>query len=177
MNYKELNKALNEFGTYVVTQSQSNLKKEKIGDGPLYNSISYNLIQEKDAFLLEFLMEVYGQFQDKGVKGADPSLVKNGKQKAPNSPYSYKSKMPPMEPLRNWAKNKNIRFRNAKGQYARGSYQTIGYWLQKRIFAQGLKPTMFFTKPFQKAFASLPDKILEQFAIDVENQLTLGIKN
>jgi hypothetical protein len=36
---------------------------------------------------------------------------------------------------------------------------------------------MFFTKPFQKAFASLPDKILEQFAIDVENQLTLGIKN
>jgi hypothetical protein len=52
----------------------------------------------------------------------------------------------------------------------------MAFVLQRSIFAQGLKPTMFFTKPFEKAFKRLPDEILEQFAIDVENQLTLGIK-
>jgi hypothetical protein len=29
-------------------------------------------------------MEYYGQFIDEGVKGAMPSMVKNGNQKAPN---------------------------------------------------------------------------------------------
>ena len=121
-------------------------------------------------------MEDYGIFQDQGVKGANPSLVKNGKQKAPSSQFSYSSKMPPIEPLRNWAQSKNLRFRDKEGKFKKGSYKSMAFVLQRSIFAQGLKPTMFFTKPFEKAFKRLPDEILEQFAIDVENQLTLGIK-
>ena len=176
MNYKELNKALNDFGKYVVKQSRTNLTKDGVSKGPLYDSITYNLIQEDDAFLIEFLMEQYGEYQDKGVKGSNPSLVKNGKQKAPSSPFSYRSKMPPMEPLRNWAQSKNIRFRNKQGQFAKGSYKSMAFVLQKSIFAQGIRPTMFFTKPFEAAFKRLPDELLNEFAIDVENQLTLGIK-
>ena len=70
--YKQLNKALNDFGKYVVQQSRTNLTKDGVSKGALYDSISYDLIVEKDAFLLEFLMEDYGIFQDKGVKGANP---------------------------------------------------------------------------------------------------------
>jgi hypothetical protein len=158
MEFKELNKALNDFGKYVVQQARSILTKEKKGGGDLYNSIDYNLIEEKDAFLLDFIMEEYGIFQDQGVKGANPSLVKNGIQKAPMSQFSYKSKMPPMKPL------------------MQGNYRTLAFWLQKRIFAQGLKPTYFFTKPFQRAFDRLPPQLTEAFALDVENEIILGIK-
>ena len=122
-------------------------------------------------------MEDYGTFQDLGVKGAKPSLVKNGKQKAPSSPYSYRSKRPPLKPLMEWAKMKKIRFRDKDGKYKKGNYKTIGFWLQKRIFAQGLKPSFFFTKPFEKAFKNLPKEIGKAFALDVEKGIILGTKD
>tara|TARA_R110001632_G_scaffold92489_1_gene197612 strand:+ start:87 stop:620 length:534 start_codon:yes stop_codon:yes gene_type:complete len=176
MNLKKTNEALNKFGKYVVQQSKTNLTKDKKGGGSLYNSVRYDLDQEQNAFLLDFLMNNYGTFQDLGVKGSNPSLVKNGKQKAPNSPYSYKSKMPPLKPLMNWAKMKKIRFRDKEGKFKRGNYKSIGFWLQKRIFAQGLKPSLFFTKPFNKAFANLPTEVINAFAIDIEKSIVLGVK-
>ena len=100
--YINLKKALNAYGKYVVQQSRSNLTKLKKGDGPLYNSISYELDSEKGIFLLEFLMEDYGEFQDKGVRGAGGTRKttsqfnrKNNKgkiwkQKGGKSPYSFK---------------------------------------------------------------------------------------
>jgi len=40
---------------------------------------------------------------------------------------------------------------------------------------KGIKPTMFFTKPFQKAFERLPNELIEAFALDVDNLLDYGI--
>jgi len=176
MTLKETNQVLNKFAKYVVQQSKSNLTKDGKGGGSLYKSISYDLDQEQNAFLLDFLMENYGTFQDLGVKGANPSLVKNGIQKAPRSPYRYKSKRPPLKPLMQWAKMKKIRFRDKNGKFRKGGYKTIGFWLQERIFAQGLKPSLFFTKPFNKAFTQMPDDLVKAFALDVEKSLVLGIK-
>jgi hypothetical protein len=144
---------LQAFGKYVVQQSRSNLTKQKHNVSKnLYNSIHYDLTEKNDDYTLSFIMDEYGTFLDKGVKGANPSLVKNGKQKAPNSPYSYKSKRPPMQPLADWAKKRNIRLRDKEGKFKKGNYRTIGFILQRSIFAQGMKPTMFFTKPFEVAF-------------------------
>ena len=75
-----------------------------------------------------------------------------------------------------WAKKKNLRWRDAQGKFVKGNYRTLAFWLQKRIFAQGLKPTYFFTKPFQRAFDRLPPQLTEAFALDVENEIILGIK-
>tara|TARA_R100000951_G_scaffold41942_1_gene35391 strand:- start:14 stop:547 length:534 start_codon:yes stop_codon:yes gene_type:complete len=176
MTFKETNEALNKFGKYVVQQSRSNLTKDNKGGGNLYSSIKYDLTEEQNAFLLDFLMEDYGTFQDLGVKGKNPTLIKNGIQKAPKSPYSYKSKKPPLKPLIEWAKMKKIRFRDKEGKFKRGNYKTIGFWLQKRIFSQGLKPSMFFTKPFEKAFKNLPKDIAKSFALDMEKGIVLGVK-
>jgi hypothetical protein len=186
MTNNELNKTLKAFGKYVVDQSKANLEKDGKGGGELYNSVSYNLIQEANAFLLEFLMEDYGMFQDKGVKGADPENISpNTKirgQQAPNSPYRFGSGSKRgtfktfQSKMAEFAKKKNIRFRNKKGQFAKGGYKSMGYVIAKNIYNRGLKPSYFFTKPFEQAFANLPDDLLNQFAIDVENQLTLGIK-
>ena len=84
-------------------------------------------------------------FLDKGVKGADPSLVKNGKQKGGNSPYSFKSKRPPMQPLADWAKKRNIRLRDERREVSkRVIIEAIGFILQRSIFAQGIKPSYVF---------------------------------
>lgn len=206
MEYKEVKEALEKFGEAVVESAKTNLKKNDLAGGNLYNSLKTDLTVEQNAFLLDFLMEDYGMFQDAGVWGAKPSLATSykykrqggkrvkagikykGRQKgrATNSiftgptgiknKFSYKSKMPPMQPLMQWAKRKNIRFRDEKGRFAKGNYRTIGFWLQKRIFAQGLKPTLFFSKAFRKEFKKLPSELLEAFVTDVERQLILGIK-
>ena len=176
MDLKNLDDILNKYAKYVVQQAKSNLTKDQKGAGALYNSISYDVEQVASDFLVDFLMEDYGVFVDEGVKGANPSLVKNGIQKAPRSPYKYKSKRPPLKPLMQWAKMKKIRFRDKDGKFRKGGYKTIGFWLQERIFAQGLKPSLFFTKPFNKAFSQMPDDLVKAFALDIEKQLILGIK-
>ena len=97
MDFKNLDDVLNKYAKYVVQQAKSNLTKDKKGGGALYNSIDYELEMEADIFLLDFLMEGYGLFVDEGVRGANPSLVKGGYQKAPMSKYRYTNKMPPMQ--------------------------------------------------------------------------------
>ena len=203
MEYKEVKDALEKFGEAVVDSAKVNLKKKDMAGGNLFNSLKSKLTPEQNSFLLDFIMEDYGMFQDAGVWGAKPSLATSykykrqggkrvkagikykGRQKgrATNSiftgangiknKFSYKSKMPPMNPLMQWAKRKNIRFRDEKGRFAKGNYRTIGFWLQKRIFAQGLKPTLFFSKAFRKEFKKLPSELLEAFANDVRAQISL----
>jgi len=187
MDNKYLKEVLNAYGKSVVEEAKENLTKEKKGNGALFNSIKYILETEENLFLLDFLMEDYGPYVDEGVQGADPNLVSSnitgrvGIQKAPYSRFKYTSKKPPLEMLVNWAKSKNVRFRVKKGQkgggqFKKGTYQQMGFWLQKSIYAQGLKPTKFFTQPFEKQLKGLGDKLFDAFALDIEKAIILGQK-
>ena len=40
--------------------------------------------------------------------------------------------------------------------------------IARSIFNKGIKPSMFFTKPFKKAFDNLPKDIVEAYKLDVE---------
>ena len=171
---------LNVFAKRVIKQARTNLtkKKKELKSGDLYNSLKFNPPSiDQGSVILKFLMEAYGKFQDAGVYGSNPSLVKEGIQKGRSTntifeKYSYKSKMPPLAPLEKWAKANNIRFRDPKtGRFEKGNYKTIGFWLQKRIFAQGLSPTLFFSKPFRKAFETLPDQLAKAYRLDIESGL------
>ena len=80
----ETQKALQRFAKHVVSQSRANLTRgKKRASNGLYDSIGYDLKVHKQSFSLSFVMEEYGMFVDRGVRGSNPSLVKNGKQKAP----------------------------------------------------------------------------------------------
>ena len=165
---KNLQTELQSFGKYVVQQSRSNLTKQKHNvTRDLYDSIHYDLTEKNGNYDLAFIMDEYGTFLDKGVKGANPSLVKDGKQKGRNSPYSFRNKRPPMQPLADWAKKRNIRLRDKEGKFKKGNYRTIGFILQRSIFAQGIKPSLFFTKPFLVAFDRYPELLSEAFAQDI----------
>ena len=179
MQLKNLNILLNQWGKYVVQQSRSRLTKGKKNvDKNLYNSIKYNLESNQKGSTLFFEMLDYGKFQDQGVKGKDPSIIDKwtkgrlkGKQKAPNSPFSYKSKMPPSTPLANWAKKRGIRLRNDKGQFVRGNYKSIGYVLSKFIYAQGIKPSLFFTKSLETSRKRYSNELAKALAKDIEDNI------
>ena len=160
--------SLNKFAKYVVQQSRSNLTKNKKNvSKSLYNSIDSNVSVHKNSFSLSFIMDEYGMFQDKGV---------SGKKKKYNTPFRYTNKMPPIKPLADWAKFKNIRLRNEKGQYEKGNYKTIGFLIARSIFNKGIKPSLFFTKPFEKAFERLPDELVKSFGLDLEDLLDFTTK-
>lgn len=162
MDFKETEKALNKFAKYVIQQARTNLSKQKKNvSSDLYGSLGY--VPPKagaNSFSLEFYMLPYGEFIDKGVSGT---------KKRYNTIYEYTNKKPPMEPLMQWAKARNIRLRDEKGRYKKGNYRTIGFILQKSIYEKGIKPSLFFTKPFEKAFDNLPQELVDRFALDIDN--------
>ena len=170
MDFKQTKEELNKFAKYVIQQARTNLTKQKKNNtSNLYKSLKYKVNEKNDGLYLDIYMDEYGDFVDQGVKGANTSLVKNGKQKAPNSPFKYTNKKPPQKFIEQWAKARNFRLRDKKGRFAKGNYRSIGFVLQKFIFAQGIKPSFFFTKPFKKAFTRLPSELGEAFAKDIIN--------
>jgi len=163
MDFKKTEASLNKFAKYVIQQSRSNLSKQKRNvSSDLYGSLGYDLKVSPNSFGLEFFMLPYGEFLDKGVSGTKNRY---------NTIYEYTNKKPPMQPLMEWAKARNIRLRDEKGKYKKGNYKTIGFILQKSIYEKGIKPSLFFTKPFEKAFDNLPPELIESFGLDIDNFL------
>jgi hypothetical protein len=78
--------------------------------------------------------------------------------------------------LADWAKSRNIRLRDAGGKFKKGNYNTIGFLISRSIFRKGIKPSLFFTKPFEQAFEKLPNELIEAYGLDVEEflQFTLN---
>jgi hypothetical protein len=188
MQLKETRDALNNFAKYVIQESKNNLDKSgKNFSKELYNSLGYDVNVSKNSFQLEFLMEDYGIFQDKGVKGKDPSKVStNAKitgQQAPNSPYKFGSGNYSGQwskfvgKLEVWAKKKNVRLRDEKGRFKKGNYKTIAQIIAGNIYNRGIKPSMFFTKPFEKAFKDLPEELILSFGLDLEKFIDFTIKD
>ena len=168
MQLEKTQAALEAFKNFVIQQSRSRLSKSnKNVSKELYNSLKGNVKEMPSSISVEFEMEDYGVFQDKGVSGTEKKY---------NTPYSYKSKMPPVKPLADWAKNRNIRLRDEKGKFKKGNYNTIGFLIARSIYKKGIKPSLFFTKPFEQAFKKLPDELIEKFGLDVEDFLAFTLK-
>lgn len=179
---KEVQTELNKFGKYVVQQSRSNLTKGKSPYGSyndtksLYNSLGSDVQETAKGFSLSFEMNDYGKFKDLGVKG------KSSSSKAPNSPYKFGSgtgkKDGLTEGIEKWVKRKGIQFRERKEKGEKGrflSYESTAFIITRSIYQTGMKASMFFTKPFVKAFKRLPDELLEAYAVGIEKQIQVNI--
>lgn len=161
--------ALDDFKKYVIQQARTNLTKGKKNvDKKLYNSLQGFLDESPAGFRLYFEMEDYGMFQDKGVRGKNAYYAD---QATSSSPFSYKDRMPPIKPLAEWAKKRNIRLRDDKGRFKKGNYNTIGFLIARSIFDKGMKASLFFTKPFERAIKRLPEDLQEAFGDDIKNML------
>ena len=45
----------------------------------------------------------------------------------------------------------------------------MGYIIARSIYSKGLKPSLFFTKPFEKYYNQLPNELVEKYGLDMEN--------
>ena len=168
MQLTKTQEALEAFKKFVIQQARTRLSKERKNvSKELYNSLDATVKAMPNSILIEFEMADYGLYQDKGVSGTEKKY---------NTPYSYKSKMPPIKPLAEWAKARNIRLRDEEGKFKKGNYQTIGYLIARSIYRKGIKPTLFFTKPFEQGFKKLPQALADKFALDVDDFLAYTLK-
>ena len=70
MELQDTRDILNSFAKFVIQQSRSNLTKGKKNvSKALYNSLDYKILSDNSGFILQFLMEEYGAYQDQGVSG------------------------------------------------------------------------------------------------------------
>jgi hypothetical protein len=170
---------LDRFVKHVVSQARKNLTKERKASGKLYESIKGEAKAFPNSIGIYFDMEEYGFYQDQGVRGANPSNVsKNAKirgQQAPNSRFKFGSGSRSgtwssfVSNIEKWARKRNIRLRDEKGKFKKGNYKTIAQVIAKNIYARGLAPSFFFTKPFEAAFKNLPDDLIESYGFEVED--------
>jgi hypothetical protein len=158
---------LNRFAKYVISQSRANLTRgKKNSSKDLYNSLDSEVKVSKNSFELSFLMEDYGLFQDKGVSGV---------KKKYSTPYSYTSKMPPPSKMDKWIVKKGIAPRDKDGKFI--SRKSLQFMIARSIYNNGIKPSLFFTKPFEKAFKGLSKDLIEAYKLDVEQLMKNTINN
>ena len=161
-------KALEKFRDLVVAEAKNELQRlNKDSSGKLRNSIKGEVKEMPNSIGVYFEMEPYGNFQDKGVSGVKRKF---------DTPYSYKTKMPPPSKLDKWIVRKGIAPR-AKGKFtgrtvsAVGFKKSIQFLVARSIFYNGIKPSLFFTRPFEAAYKTLPDTLIDKYGLDAEQLL------
>lgn len=173
----KLQKELDRFRKRVMDSAKKNLRTQnKRVTSKLYNSISSYSKVSKNSFELGFSLGDYGEFVNEGVKGANPSRVKNGRQKAPNSQYKFKASKQSINTnsLGEWMKRKGIQPKKIKGNKAI-TQNTLKFLIGRSIHAQGIKPSMFFTKAFEKEFKNLSNDVVKSFGLDVDDLLKYSL--
>ena len=156
MQKTEVQKELERFRDYVISQSRRNLSRlKKNSSKRLYQSIKGDVKAMPNSISIQFTMEDYGIFQDAGV---------SGKKKKYNTPYSYKSKMPPPKAFDKWIVRKGLSPRTKGGQFK--NRKSLSFAIARSVFMNGIKPSLFFTKPFEAAYKRLPEELVEKYGLD-----------
>lgn len=152
-----LKEELDAFFKQVVRDSKKNLKANgAIASKDLYNSLKYQVKESKNSFEASLFMEDYGTFINYGVKGTKSGKSLKG--------YKYTNKKPPLRFLRTWLKQKSGRFRSR-------DLTSQAFRVQNIVYQRGIKPTEFYSKPFEKAFRSLPDELIEAYGLELDDFL------
>jgi len=149
--------ALDKFGKYLVTESRKNLtRKKKNVSGSLYRSLSYELTTGPSSIGFDFLMNEYGEWVDKGRKAG---------------------KFPPFQNILDWVKARRFQFRELEGKNKGKfkSYEETARAVWFKIKNKGIKPTDFYSRPFNLGFQKLPVELQEAYGLDVESFLEFTI--
>lgn len=164
-----LKEALEKYRDIVIEEAKKNLlKDDKSASGNLYKSIKATPVKtSKNSLQFNIEMPYYAKFVDKGVSGT---------RKKYNTPYAYsgRKKMIPPSSLDKWTISRGIAPRDKDGKFM--SRQSLKYAIATSVYRNGLKPSLFFTKPFEKYFVEIPEEIKEAFGLDVANFMSFIIK-
>ena len=166
--FNNIQELLDDFKDNVIREAKSNLKTK----GNLNSSLKGYVKESKNSIQISFEMESYGAFVDQGVRGNKSSNKGNKQSESPfkfgtNSSLIGKAKGGMSGIMTKWVKQKGFQWKDKKtGRFM--SYKSMGYLIARSIYSKGLKPTLFFTKPFEKYYDKLPDELMEMFGFEME---------
>ena len=164
MKQEEVQKELNKFRDYVILKAKANLTRgNKNVSKTLINSLKGTVKAMPNSFSMDFSMEEYGMYQDKGVRGKTSSA------KAPDSPFKFGTgsgqKGGLTKGIDKWVRQKQFQFSDKKtGQFL--SYKSTAFLISRSIYNKGIKQSLFFTAPFETAYNKLPDNLVKAFGLD-----------
>ena len=171
MNTEALERYLNSFGKQVVNRAKGNLQKSKGGGTNLEKSLSFKVITSPEGFSVQFYMDSYGTFVDKGVSGTNKKRsFKDYKGRTISSPYKYTTKQPPSRVLDKWIVKKGIAPRDKKGRFM--SRKSISFLIARSIKRKGIKGISFFQKPLMLGLKQFGKEMLGAVKDDIINGLT-----
>ena len=166
LDREQVDKELKAFQERVIKQSRSNLTRlKKNSSNTLYKSLKGSYKVNPNSIELDFEMEAYGQFQDKGVSGV---------RKKYDTPFSYTDKQPPASVFDKWVIKRGIAPRNAKGQFQ--NRKGIAFAIARSIYFNGIKPSLFFTKPFENEYKKLSGELIEAYGLDIEKLMDISLE-
>ena len=178
MQLKETQKVLDVFKQYVLNQSRSILsRKNKNVTNNLFKSLDGFVKAMPNSISVKFEMADYGYYVDRGVKGKTSTYPQIGQYGTLAKFGSGKGKKNGSlsEGIKQWVKNRRFQFRDKEtGKFL--SYNSTAYLITRSIWNKGIKPSLFFTKPFEQAFKKLPEELTNTFALDVEDFLAFTLK-
>ena len=180
--------ALASFGKKQVKDAKRRLKRNKKGDGSLYNSVRYEVqgnFTARPSVL--FKMDDYGSFVDTGVKGTGKRFKNKRPLRSKKTlkgqdgqwantifgfnqlpKFSGKFKMINTKALDKWVIKKGLDgTRDAKGRFITRSAMKIA--IATSIYKEGLKGTGFFSKPLLLNIIDMTDEVEKALAKDLEN--------
>ena len=176
LKLEKVNKTIQMFRDYVIKEAKDNLNRSKHNNsGSLANSIKGEIVTEDNYTIVGFKMNDYGTFVDLGVKG------KTSSNKAPDSPYKFGSgtgrKGGLTQGINQWVKQKGFQFRDRKsGRFL--SYDSTAYLITRSIFNKGIKPSLFFTKPFEAGYRKYIDTdLIKAFSQDIDTIIDYNLKD
>ena len=81
--------------------------------------------------------------------------------------------MPPEKPILDWINKRRLRLRDKEtGRFTKGGQKSLAFVIRRSIYNKGIKPSLFFTKPFEASFKHLPDGLVEAYGLTIDNILT-----
>ncbi len=172
MKTENIENYLNSFGKQVVNRAKGNLQKSKGGGTNLESSIRFEIVSDAKGFTVQFYMESYGTFVDKGVSGNKKKRkFKDYKNQLISSPYSYTSKQPPPNILAKWISKKGIKGRDKKsGKFI--SNLSLAFIIGRKIKRDGIQGISFFQKPLALGLKQYGKDLLGALKEDIIAGLT-----
>jgi hypothetical protein len=189
MDTKNVEGYLDSLGKEIINGAKKNLTAAGKGGGNLENSLDFKVVPDSNGFVVEFYMESYGTFVDKGVKGAGGE-IKSGEHKGnwggrryyttwegkrKDSPYKFgsgKSSGSIYKGIGSFIRKKGLQPRSKGGQYM----TTVGLKIAivKVLWTKGIHGISFFQEPLGEAWKGAGEKLLEALRQDIIDSLKVN---
>lgn len=116
-------------------------------------------------------------YQDKGINGSEVKLY--------DTPYSFKTERPPIQPFKEWVKARNLQKRNnAKYGGKESSFKDLteeeqinsaAYAIREKVFKEGVPPKNIYTNEIPKLIEDIQEVVGDVIQSKFLDNLTIEI--